>query len=162
MPLQVEPIPDAHVPPAARSLLDEIRADYQAAEAAPQHLDLQIPKSKLGIRYKPLGPSELPDVSENVESMRNVDLLLAAHDCVIVQSPHGGWEPLAPEGMPLRLSGELAGLMGWECPTARDVVIKAFSTVPSPMYGVARHAVNYSSWVTGERDAREEAQLGES
>lgn len=155
--LGLEQIPapaDTSVP---SSTLDRIREQYRRA-AEKQTLDLGVPNSDLGVRYKAVDPDDLPILEEDEKSARHPDFLIAACDCILIRDEHGEWEPLTADGLPVQFDQQLAELMGWHTATSREVVLKVFSTVPSPKVGIVRHVLKLNEWMSGGQ----ESLLGES
>lgn len=141
-----------------RSILDEIRREYEQAEDTDALL-LWVPKSRLGIRYRPLDPLEIPDVEEGQESLRTIDVLVVACSEIVMRDRDGKPITLEQDGMPVRFTAELAEQMGWTgLKTARDIALRVFSTAPSPKAAAYRHFIEYNNWLGGGQ----ESLLGES
>lgn len=147
---------------ASPSVLDRIRR--KAAEGSEKHLDLLVPNygGDIAVRYRAIDPERLEEIASKEGLNAGLDSLIACCEGILVQGD-AGLEPLTKDGTPVTFSYGLDEILGLptDC-TARDVVLKLFSRVPSPHMAAGKHAMQLGKWMSGERSGQEEALLGES
>jgi hypothetical protein len=167
MALDLEAIPVEEPPVKDGSTLAKIRALYRQAKGE-QHLDLPLPRNPLlRVRYLAVDPDDVTDTATTGRE-RNLDILIAACQTMLMRTDDGQWEPLTDGGEPVRFDETLSSLLGLgvapieQGGTAREIVTAAFSTAPSPPLAVANHVILLTNWMAGEGEVDEESLLGES
>ena len=159
---------DEQVPePQGGSALAKIRALYERAKSE-QHLDLPLPMNPLlKVRYVAVDPDELGQTAKKQNELYQ-DVLIAACQTFLMRNDDGEFEPLTYGGEPVRFDQVLSELLGLGVPpieqggTAREVVLRAFSTAPQPLAAIANHFLKLAEWMSGEGAVDEESLLGES
>jgi hypothetical protein len=150
---------------AAGSTLDHIRSLYRGAERE-HHLDLPLPRNPvMGVRYRVIDPDEITTDTTRSNRDMNLDFVIAACQAILIREGDE-WEPLTHQGEPVGFDETLAEIIGVpsleQGGTARQVVIKAFSTAPSPHLAVANHVLAITDWMAGAGPVDEEFLLGKS
>jgi hypothetical protein len=95
----------------------------------------------------------------------NADLLIRGCQAVLGRDFPGD-EPtpqLGPDGEPYKIDHNLAQALGMpESSTARQVLLKLFSGVPSPDLAIGSVAGDYMTWARGANEEVGQEVLGES
>ena len=130
----------------------------RAEVAAQATLDLVLPfDDQFGVRYHVLPEDMLQDFIGKAQraghgeaAEYDVDLVIAATECLLARNEAGDLEPLTDEtGRPLKFEPELAAALEVDAQTARQTATAFFSPQDRFPLALSGHANALLSWMRG-------------
>jgi hypothetical protein len=147
---------------------------HWADQAGKQQYDIEVAGSGglLVLRMGPIESRALAELGARAEASKdpvrgfnaNADLLIQGCTAVLSRE-RPGEEPVAtenPDGVPYRIDHHLAEALGIPDATARVVLLKVYSGVPSPDLAIGVAADAYIAWASGATQEVGENMVGES